>query len=95
MHDSSKGHMLSSKYQPLASDQGEFGIKGKQNDVNTKKEKKASKLLLCVDNMVNNLGKILETCVEKNTEPIVIDESQSKGNKNIEYLPLNKLLMLS
>ena len=60
MHDSANGHMLSSKYQPLASDQGEFGLKSKQSDGTGKKEKATNKILAGLDSMVTTITKIMD-----------------------------------
>ena len=39
MHDSANGNMLCSKYEPLATSRGEFGIKGSHSDGKEKGKK--------------------------------------------------------
>ena len=96
MHDSAHGNMLCSKYEPLATSRGEFGINGSQLDIKEKGKKTTSKVLTSVDNLVNTLNQFINNEVEKkNVEPVIVEKKQDVINEKIEDLPLKDLLLLS
>ena len=85
MHDSANGHMLSSKYQPLASDQGEFGLKSKQSDGTGKKEKATNKILAGLDSMVTTISKIMDLDAKKNEKvPVIVDRDEAVDKKKLK-----------